>query len=132
MDGSKPKLEPYLGGLAVFNNNNADKIAAAKKLVDFIANDPEYGKKNVIQTGGLSARTSITGLYNDSEYKYAELARDFITDPPTIADGYAEIRTFWFPELQRALLGTATGKEALDTFAAKANEAIAKAKAQQK
>ncbi|NOU96135.1 extracellular solute-binding protein [Paenibacillus sp. LMG 31456] len=130
MDGSKPKLEPYLGGLAVFNNGNADKIAASKKLVNFIANDPEYGKKNVIQTGGLSARTSITGLYNDSEYKYAELARDFITDPPTVADGYAEIRTFWFPELQRALLGTATGKEALDTFAAKANEAIAKAKAQ--
>ncbi|RTE09353.1 ABC transporter substrate-binding protein [Paenibacillus whitsoniae] len=131
MDGSKPKLEPYLGGMAIFNNGNADKIAASKKLIDFIANDPEYGKKNLIQTGGLSARTSVTGLYNDPEYKYAEAAREFITDAPTIADGYAEIRTFWFPELQRALTGGATGKEALDTFAAKANEAIAKAKKEQ-
>jgi multiple sugar transport system substrate-binding protein len=131
LDGSKPKLEPYLGGMAVFNNGNADKITAAKKLVDFIANDPEYAKKNLIQTGGLSARTSITGLYSDAEYKYAETARQFITDAPTIADGYAEIRTFWFPELQRVLTGAATGKEALDSFATKANEAIAKAKKDQ-
>lgn len=130
LDGSKPKLEPFLGGLAIFNNGNADKIAASKKFIDFVVNDPVWGKKNVIQTGGLSARTSVTGLYDDPEYKYADLARQFITDPPTIADGYAEIRTFWFPELQRALTGTATGKEALDSFAAKANEAIAKAKAQ--
>ncbi|MNY56767.1 hypothetical protein D3C86_1928790 [compost metagenome] len=117
--------------MAVFNNGNADKIAASKKLIDFIANDAEYAKKNLIQTGGLSVRTSVTGLYNDPEYKYAEIARQFITDAPTIADGYAEIRTFWFPELQRALTGGATGKEALDSFAAKANEAIAKAKKDQ-
>ncbi|MFS0839761.1 ABC transporter substrate-binding protein [Paenibacillus sp. 1P03SA] len=130
LDGSKPKLEPYLGGMAIFNNGDKDKIAASKKLIDFIASDPEMAKKNLIQTGGLSARTSVTGLYDNSEYKYAELARDFITDPPTIADGFAEIRTFWFPELQRALTGQATAKEALDAFAAKANEAITKAKSQ--
>lgn len=130
LDGSPPKLEPYLGGMAIFNNGNDAKIAASKKLIDFIANDPEWGRKNLIQTGGLSARSSITGLYDDAEYEYAELARQFITDPPTIADGFAEIRTFWFPELQRALLGAVSGKEALDAFAAKANEAINKAKAQ--
>ncbi|OBZ12781.1 ABC transporter substrate-binding protein [Bacillus sp. FJAT-26390] len=129
MDGSEPKLEPYLGGMAVFNNGNEDKIAASKKLIDFIANDAVYGKKNLIQTGGLSVRNSVTGLYNDPEYTYAEYARKFTTDAPTIADGYADIRTFWFPELQRALIGGATGKEALDSFAKSANEAIAKAKA---
>jgi multiple sugar transport system substrate-binding protein len=131
LDGSEPKLEPYLGGMAIFNNKDDAKIAAAKKLIDFISNDPEWGNKNLIQTGGLSARNSNTGLYDDEDYKYAELARKFITDPPTIADGYAEIRTHWFPELQRALLGAATGKEALDSFAEKANEAISKAKAAQ-
>ncbi|MBY3620545.1 extracellular solute-binding protein [Acinetobacter sp. CUI P1] len=132
LDGSEPKLEPYLGGMAVFNNGDEAKIAASKKLIDFIANDPVWGKKNLIQTGGLSVRNSITGLYDDPEYKYAEYARKFTTDAPTIADGYADIRTFWFPELQRALTGGATGKEALDSFATKANEAITKAKAAMK
>lgn len=128
-DGSAPKLEPFLGGLAVFNNKDDAKAKAAKTFVDFLVNDPEWSKKALIQTGGLSARTSITGLYEGSEYEYSELARKFITDPPTIADGYAEIRTFWFPALQNAILGTMTPKEALDDFAAKANAAIAKAKA---
>ncbi|OAB32068.1 ABC transporter substrate-binding protein [Paenibacillus macquariensis subsp. defensor] len=129
LDGSKPKLEPYLGGMAIFNNDDEAKIAASKKFIDFVANDEVYGKKNLIQTGGLSVRNSITGLYNDPEYAYAELAREFITNPPTIADGWADVRTFWFPELQRVLLGEATGKEALDSFAANANKAIADAKA---
>ncbi|MGN7357683.1 ABC transporter substrate-binding protein [Paenibacillus sp. SAF-054] len=125
-DGSKPKLEPYLGGLAIFNNGNSQKMEASKKFIDFVANDPVYGKKNLIQTGGLSVRSSISGLYDDSEYKYADVARQFITDPPTTADGYGEIRNLWYPELQKALLGNATGKEALDSFAEKANLVIAK------
>lgn len=128
VDGSAPKLEPFLGGLAVFDNGDADKIAAAKTFVDFVVNDPEWSKKNLIQTGGLSARNSVTGLYDGSEYEYSELARQFITDPPTIADGYAEIRNHWFPALQKVLLEAATPKEALDEFAEKANESIQKAK----
>lgn len=129
-DGSPPKLEPFLGGLAVFDNGDPARAEAAKKLIDFIVNDPEWSRKNLIQTGDLSARNSITDLYEGSEYKYSELARKFITDPPTIADGYAEIRTLWFPALQNALLGTMTPKEALDDFARKANEVIAKARAE--
>ncbi|MDF2856534.1 MAG: transporter substrate-binding protein [Neobacillus sp.] len=126
-DGSDPKLEPFLGGMAIFDNDDDKKAKAAKKLIDFIVNDPEWGKKNLIQTGGLSARNSITGVYEGSEYEYSELARKFITDPPTVADGYAEIRTFWFPALQEAILGTKEPKEALDDFAKKANDAIKKA-----
>ncbi|MBO9600797.1 MAG: carbohydrate ABC transporter substrate-binding protein, partial [Cohnella sp.] len=127
-DGSAPVLEPYLGGMAVFNNDNPDKIAAAKKFVDFIANDSEWGVKNLKQTGGLSVRNSITGLYEGAEYKFSEEARAFIGTPPITADGYAELRTYWFPALQKALLGAATGKQALDEFAKQANDAIAKAK----
>ena len=129
-DGSDPKLEPFLGGLAVFNNDDEKKAEASKIFIDFIVNDPEWGEKNLIQTGGLSARNSVTGLYEGSEYDYSELARKFITDPPTIADGYAEIRTFWFPALQEAILETKTAKEALNEFAEKSNAAIEKAKAE--
>lgn len=130
-DGSDPKLEPFLGGMAVFNNDDDKKAEAAKKLIDFIINDPEWGKKNLQQTGGLSARNSITGIYEGSEYEYSDLARKFITDPPTIADGYAEIRNFWFPALQEALLGTKSAKEALDDFAENANKAIKNGKVKQ-
>lgn len=126
-NGEEPKLEPFLGGLAVFNNDDDAKIEASKKLIDFIVNDEEWGEKNLIQTGGLSARNSITGLYDDPEYEYSELARKFIADPPTIVDGYAEIRTFWFPALQEALLGAKSAQEALDEFAEKSNETISKA-----
>lgn len=127
-DGSAPVLEPYLGGMAIFDNKDADKIAASKKFIDFIANDPEWGNKNLKQTGGLSVRNSITGLYDSEEYKFSEAAREFIGTAPTTADGFAEFRTYWFPALQKALLGATSGKEALDEFAKLANEAIAKAK----
>ncbi|WP_226036632.1 ABC transporter substrate-binding protein [Aquibacillus saliphilus] len=123
-DGSDPQLEPFIGGLAVFNNGDEARIEASKTFVDFVINDPEWGEKNLKQTGGLSARNSITGIYEGSEYEYSELARKFITDPPTIADGYAEIRTYWFPALQQAVLGSKTPQEALDEFAEKANQAI--------
>jgi len=132
LDGSPPKLEPYLGGMAIFDNDDADRIAASKTFIDFVANDPVYGSKNLIQTGGLSVRNSITGLYNDPEYEYSELARQFIANPPTTADGWAEVRTHWFPALQRVLLGDATGKAALDDFAEAANQSIANGKAAQK
>lgn len=125
-NGEEPQLEPFLGGLAVFDNDDDAKIEASKKLIDFIVNDEEWGEKNLIQTGGLSARNSITGLYDDSEYEYSELARKFIADPPTLVDGYAEIRTFWFPALQEALLGAKSPQEALDDFTDKANETIKK------
>ncbi|MCR8660216.1 ABC transporter substrate-binding protein [Paenibacillus endoradicis] len=129
VDGSAPKLEPFLGGLSIFDNDDAAKVEASKKFVDFIVNDPEWSITALKQTGGLSARNSITGIYEGSEYAYSELARKFITTPPTIADGYAEIRTYWFPALQKVLLNTASAADALAEFETLGNEAIAKGKA---
>ncbi|URN95041.1 MAG: extracellular solute-binding protein [Candidatus Pristimantibacillus lignocellulolyticus] len=129
VDGSAPKLEPFLGGLAIFNNEDAAKVEASKKFIDFIVNDPEWSVTALKQTGGLSARNSITGIYEGSEYAYSELARKFITTPPTIADGYAEIRTYWFPALQKVLLNTSSAADALAEFETLGNEAIAKGKA---
>jgi multiple sugar transport system substrate-binding protein len=125
-EGFKPKLEPYVGGICVFNNGDKTKIAAAKKLVDFIVNDPEWQSKNLRATGGFSVRNSVKGLYTDPEMSYVESAKKYIADTVTRADGFIEMRTVWFPELQRAIMGKATPKEALDSFAEKANAIFAK------
>ena len=130
VDGKAPILEPFLGGISIFDNDDAAKIEASKKFVDFLVNDPEWSITALKQTGGLSARNSITGIYDGSEYAYSELARKFITTPPTIADGYAEIRTHWFPALQKVLLKAASPAEALAEFEKLGNEAIAKGKAE--
>lgn len=128
VDGKAPILEPFLGGLSIFDNGNAEKIEASKAFIDFLVNDPEWSITALKQTGGLSARNSVTGIYDGSEYAYSELARKFITTPPTIADGYAEIRTYWFPALQQVLLKAATPVDALAEFERLGNEAIAKGK----
>ncbi|MEK4249471.1 ABC transporter substrate-binding protein [Paenibacillus sp. FSL W7-1287] len=128
VDGKAPILEPFLGGLSIFDNGNAEKIEASKAFIDFLVNDPEWSITALKQTGGLSARNSVTGIYDGSEYAYSELARKFITTPPTIADGYAEIRTYWFPALQQVLLKAATPADALAEFERLGNEAIAKGK----
>lgn len=128
VNGKAPILEPFLGGLSIFENGNASKIEASKKFIDFIVNDPEWSITALKQTGGLSAKNSVTGIYEGSEYAYSEFARKFITTPPTIADGYAEIRTYWFPTLQKVLLKSDTPANALAEFEKSGNEAIAKGK----
>jgi multiple sugar transport system substrate-binding protein len=123
-DGTNPKFEPFIGGMAVFNNGDDAKIEASKKLVDFIANDSEWGTKNIVATGGFSVRNSVTGLYEDPEMQYVESMRKYIIDAPTRTKGFIELRTVWFPELQKALMGQATAKEALDSFAKNGNEIV--------
>src|SRR5690606_38151922 len=42
VDGKAPILEPFLGGLSIFDNGNAEKIEASKAFIDFLVNDPEW------------------------------------------------------------------------------------------
>lgn len=128
VDGKDPILEPFLGGLSIFNNDDQAKIEASKVFIDFIVNDPEWSITALKQTGGLSAKNSVTGVYEGSEYAYSEYARKFITTPPTIADGYAEIRTYWFPALQKVLLKSDSPSDALAEFEKLGNMAITKGK----
>lgn len=122
----EPKLEAFIGGMAIFDNNNPDKVDAAKKLVDFIANDPETFKTNLIATGGLSVRNSVTDLYDNEEFKYAENMIKYIGTYYNAVPGFTEMRTYWFPTLQNVLLGNTTAKDGLDDFVEKANETLNK------
>jgi multiple sugar transport system substrate-binding protein len=122
----KPQLEAFVGGIGIFDNKNPDKIAAAKKLVDFIANDPDSFKNNLKSTGGLSVKQSVTGLYDDKEAKYAEGMVKYVGTYYNAVPGFTEMRTFWFPMLQKVLLGSSSAKDGLDDFVKKANETLTK------
>ena len=50
-DSGKPALEYLVNGFAVFNNKDDKKVAASKKFVQFIADDKEWGPKDVVRTG---------------------------------------------------------------------------------
>ncbi|MDF2614892.1 MAG: transporter substrate-binding protein [Clostridia bacterium] len=121
-----PRLEAYIGGIGIFDNGDPAKVEAAKTFVDFLANDAEWGKKNLMATGGLSVRSSITNLYDDEESKFAEKMVPYIGNYYNAVPGFAEMRTYWFPEVQNATLKAKTPEEALNSFVEKANETLAK------
>lgn len=124
-EGSKPKLEAYIGGIGIFDNGDPDKIAAAKLFTDFLANDPEWGMKNLVATGGLSVKSNITNVYPGNEdAAFAEKMVKYLGTYYNAAPGFAEMRTLWFPELQAATLGAKTAQEALDSFVEKANKTL--------
>lgn len=126
-DSAKPKLEAYIGGIGIFDNGDADKVAAAKVFVDFLANDPEWGMKNLVATGGLSVKSSVTNVYPDNtDAQFAEKMVKYLGTYYNAAPGFAEMRTFWFPEVQAATLGAKTAQEAMDSFVKKANETLVK------
>ena len=122
----KPAFEAFIGGIGVFDNKDADKVAAAKKLVDFIANDPDTFKETLKQTGSFSVKSSVTGLYDDAESKYSESMIKYLGTYYNQVQGFAEMRTYFFPVMQNVLLGTQTPKAGLDEFVQKANETLNK------
>lgn len=118
-----PRFEAYIGGFGIFNND-PKKVEAAKLFVDFVTNDSEWGKKNLLSTGGLSVRASMSGMYDDSEAQYSERMVQNISTYYNHVKGFAEMRTFWFPELQGVIAGQITPQQALDNYVGKANETL--------
>lgn len=127
-ESGKAKFEFLLAGAAVFNNGDEAKVAAAKKFVDFIINDPVWGERSLKATKNFSA-TGQTGLYgDDAEIKFLEnLSSQFGPYYNTI-DGYAQMRPLWFNMVQSILNGQQKAKEALDKFVNDANKTIEDAK----
>lgn len=124
-EGDKPKLEAYIGGIGIFDNGDADKVEAAKLFVDFLANDPEWGMKNLMSTGGLSVKSTVTNVYSDNaEALFAEKMVQYLGTYYNAIPGFAQMRTYWFPSLQAATLGAQSAQEALDSFVEQANATL--------
>lgn len=122
-ESGEPSLEYLIGGPCVFNSGDSARIEAAKRFVDFMANDEEWGVKNIKATGTFAARKSMTGLYDDAELQYNALMTSYYGTYYNTISGYDEMRTLWFPALQDAINGGDV-QSALNHFAEQANTTI--------
>lgn len=120
----QPELEYLVNGFCVFNNGNEAKIEASKKFIQFICDDKEWGPKNVVRTGAFPVRTSFGELYSDERMKEIGSWTKYYSTYYNTIDGFAKMRTLWFPMLQAVSNGEAEPKAALDDFTKKANETI--------
>ncbi|MGT2715241.1 ABC transporter substrate-binding protein [Streptococcus respiraculi] len=126
-DEGKPDLEYLINGFCVFNNKDEKKIEASKKFIQFIADDKEWGPKDVKRTGAFPVRTSFGKLYDDKRMETLSSWTQYYSPYYNTIDGFAEMRTLWFPMLQAVSNGDEKADAALKTFTEKANETIQKA-----
>lgn len=126
-DDGVPALEYLVNGFCVFNNGDDAKIEASKKFIQFMCDDAEWGPKDVIRTGSFPVRTSFGDLYEDDRMQTLGSWTKYYSPYYNTIDGFAEMRTLWFPMCQAISNGDVEPKEALADFTAKANETIAKA-----
>ena len=120
----QPELEYLVNGFCVFNNGNEAKIEASKKFIQFICDDKEWGPKNVVRTGAFPVRTSFGELYSDERMKEIGSWTKYYSTYYNTIDGFAKMRTLWFPMLQAVSNSEAEPKASLDYFTKKANETI--------
>lgn len=126
-DDGVAELEYLVNGFAIFDNKKEEKIAASKKFVQFIADDAEWGPKNVVRTGAFPVRTSFGDLYDDERMDMIGSWTKYYSPYYNTIDGFAEMRTLWFPMVQAVSNEDETPKDALTNFTIKANETIEKA-----
>lgn len=124
-DDGVAELEYLVNGFCVFDKGDADRIAASKKFIQFVCDDPEWGPKDVVRTGSFPVRTSFGNLYQDDERMtmLGSWTKYYGPYYNTI-DGFAEMRTYWFPMLQAVMNGDQEPKAALDDFVQKSDASI--------
>lgn len=126
-DDGVAELEYLVNGFCVFDNGDDAKIAASKKLIQFICDDAEWGPKNVVRTGSFPVRTSFGDVYGDERMQELATWAEYYSPYYNTIDGFAEMRTLWFPMCQAISNGEEEPEAALKNFTEKANETIAKA-----
>lgn len=124
-DDGVAELEYLVNGFCVFNNGDDAKIAASKRFIQFICDDKEWGPKNVVRTGSFPVRQSFGDVYG-GDARMTELASwsKYYSPYYNTIDGFAEMRTYWFPMLQAVMNGDKDPKTAADEFVAQANQSI--------
>lgn len=122
-----PELEYLVNGFCIFNNGDEAKIEASKKFIQFVCDDKEWGPKNVVRTGSFPVRTSFGDLYGNERMTTLASWTKYYSPYYNTIDGFAEMRTYWFPMLQAIMNGDKEPQAAADEFVQKANTSITNA-----
>lgn len=129
-ESGTPELCGGIWGFGIFDNGDADKIAAAKTFIEFICDDSVQGPLSVSSTGFFPVRSSFGNVYAGTEdEERMEVFGSFqqwLGDYYNVTGGWAEQRTEWWNLLQQ-IFGGEDVKTATDTYVEKCNAATAAA-----
>lgn len=125
-ESGDPQLCGGIWGFGIFDNNDEQKIEAAKTFIDFMAND----ETQVVESVKASSYWPVKDLGNiyEGDEMMTEYSKfiPFMGDYYQVIGGWAEARTAWWNMLQQVGSG-AEVKTAVEEFVNTANTAAAAA-----
>lgn len=122
-----PSLEYMLNGFCIFENGDADKLQASRYLVDFLCNDEEVAKENIVRSGAFPVRTSMGDVYDGNEE--AQLYEALMPYSGTYynkVDGFEEMRVYWYQMEAEIINEEYSVEDATDSFVEYANKTLQK------
>lgn len=129
-ESGTPELCGGIWGFGIFNNGDDNKIAAAKKFIEFICDDSIQGPISVSSTGFFPVRSSFGNVYAGTEDEARmEVFGNFqqwLGDYYNVTGGWAEQRTAWWNLLQQ-IFGGEDVQTAADNYVETCNAATAAA-----
>lgn len=130
-ESGTPELCGGIWGFGIFDNGNADKIAASKKFIEFICDDEQQGPLSVSSTGFFPVRASYGNVYagteDEARMEVFGSFQQWLGDYYNVTGGWAEQRTAWWNMLQQIFGGTDV-TEAVNSYVETCNAATAAAK----
>ena len=107
-DDGVPVLDGGIWGFGLFKNDDAAKVEAAKKFIQFVCDDPVQGPKSTYATGYFPTKASFGDIYTGTEKaSNAEygMFTQYLGDIYQVTPGWATQRTEWWNLLQRVFAG---------------------------
>lgn len=120
-----PSLEYILNGFCIFKTEDESREEAARYLVDFLCNDESVAAENVARSGAFPVRTSMGDVYGGNEE--ALLYEALLSYSGTYynqAEGFEEMRVYWYQMLSEILNGEYSVKDSTESFVEYANKTL--------
>lgn len=129
-ESGTPELCGGIWGFGIFDNGDDNRVAAAKKFIEFICDDPVQGPLSVNSTGFFPVRSSYGNVYagteDETRMEVFGSFQQWLGDYYNVTGGWAEQRTAWWNLLQQ-IFGGEDVQTAADNYVDTCNAATAAA-----